>query len=428
MTTEQLHQLFLKHPKVSTDSRKITSDSIFFALKGDNFDGNTFASKALEEGAAFAVVDNNECHQEHQKTILVEDALTALQELAAFHRKYLGIPILALTGSNGKTTTKELIHAVLRQKYKTVATAGNLNNHIGVPLTLLEMNEKTEMGIVEMGANHAGEIAFLSSLVNPDFGYITNFGKAHLEGFGSLDGVIEAKSELYAHLRRNNKMVFVNANDSIQIEKTTGMQTFSFGDGTTSSDIQVEFIDANPNIRLQFSGMEITTNLIGTYNTVNIAAAIAMGSYFKVLKEAIKKGIEDYTPNNNRSQILHQNGNTILLDAYNANPSSMLAAIENFKQLDATKKVLFLGDMFELGKDAEEEHQTVVDLVADMHFDAVYFIGENFFKTKVSAPQAIQLENFEEVNSHLENKKFTNSSILIKGSRGMALERLLEFL
>ncbi len=428
MTTEHLHRLFLKHPRICTDTRKIISDAIFFALKGDNFDGNTFALQAINEGAAFAIIDNVDCHLENGKTIVVENSLKALQELATFHRNYLGIPILALTGSNGKTTTKELINAVLQQKYKTEATSGNLNNHIGVPLTLLAMDTRTEIGIVEMGANHAMEIDFLCKIANPDYGYITNFGKAHLEGFGNLEGVIEAKTELYRSLNVNKKNVFVNSNDPIQLEKTKGMKTFSFGTKNTESDVQYELIDANPYIRIKFSDMVISSNLIGIYNAPNIATAIAIGTYFKVSKDAIKKGIENYIPTNNRSQIINKDSNTIILDAYNANPSSMLAAVENFKQLKAINKILFLGDMFELGSEAEMEHQNIVNLVSNAAFSKVFYIGKNFFKTNILTNNAVQFETFEEAKAHLANQKITNSSILIKGSRGMALERLLDIL
>jgi len=428
MTTEHLHKIFLKHPQISTDSRKIPVGALFFALKGDNFDGNAFALLAINDGAAYAIIDNADYHLGNEKTIVVENSLKALQELAAFHRNYLGIPILALTGSNGKTTTKELINAVLQQKYKTKATSGNLNNHIGVPLTLLAMNTRTEIGIVEMGANHAMEIDFLCKIANPDYGYITNFGKAHLEGFGSLEGVIEAKTELYRSLNVNKKNVFVNSNDPIQLEKTKGMKTFSFGTKNTESDVQYELIDANPYIRIKFSDMVISSNLIGIYNAPNIATAIAIGIYFEVPKDAIKKGIENYIPTNNRSQIINKDSNTIILDAYNANPSSMLAAIENFKQLQATNKILFLGDMFELGSQAEMEHQNIVNLVANYDFKCIYFIGKNFYKTDVSTGKAIKFETFEEAKAHLADQKITNSSILIKGSRGMALERLLDIL
>ena len=266
------------------------------------------------------------------------------------------------------------------------------------------------------------------SVSNPDFGYITNFGKAHLEGFGSIKGVVKAKTELYRFIKGNHKMVFINANDAIQMEKATSIQSFSFGTKNVKSDVVIDFVDANPFVKLKFSEIVIESHLIGTYNFINIAAAIAIGTYFKVPKEAIKKGIENYTPSNNRSQIINKNSNTILLDAYNANPSSMKAAIENFNQLDAVKKVLLIGDMFELGKDAEKEHQSIVDLISGKNFEEVYFIGKNFFKTNVASLNATKFESFEEATKYLSNQKFSNCSILIKGSRGMALERLLEIL
>jgi len=289
MTIEQLHTLFLKHPNISTDTRKVKKGDVFFALKGDTFDGNAFASQALEQGASIAIIDNAAFDLGNNKTILVEDSLKTLQELAKFHRNYLGIPIIALTGSNGKTTTKELIHAVLSEKYKTSATVGNLNNHIGVPLTLLSMRPETEIGIVEMGANHPGEIDFLCQIANPDYGYITNFGKAHLEGFGSIKGVIKAKTELYRFIKAIHKMVFIHANDAIQTEKATSIQSFSFGTKNVKSDVVIDFVDANPFVKLKFYEIEIESHLIGTYNFMNIAAAIAIGTYFKVPKKPLKK-------------------------------------------------------------------------------------------------------------------------------------------
>lgn len=425
MTIENLHALFLNSTGISTDTRKINKGNLFFALKGENFNGNLFAEKALDLGATYAIIDEDEFTIDIGKTILYDNVLKTLQELASYHRNFLKVPIIALTGSNGKTTTKELINAVLKEKYNTIATQGNLNNHIGVPLTLLSMNKETEMGIVEMGANHPGEIAILCNIALPDYGYITNFGKAHLEGFGSVEGVIKAKSELYQYLKNNNKTVFINKEDAIQIEKTKSIPSFSFGQINTGADVEINLLDVNPFLRVNFSNIEIESKLLGHYNFSNIAAAIAMGVYFKVPKSAIKKGIEKYTPGNNRSQIINLGSNTIILDAYNANPSSMRAALENFNQLhDANNKIVILGDMFELGNDATAEHQYIVDYIEQLHLNQAFIVGENFFKTNTNLVK--KFKNFEALKPHLFNLKFDNAHILIKGSRGMALERVLD--
>jgi UDP-N-acetylmuramoyl-tripeptide--D-alanyl-D-alanine ligase len=424
MTIENLHALYLQSTGISTDTRKIIKGNIFFALKGENFNGNLFAEKAIEQGASYAIIDEEEFSNNNGKTILFDNVLKTLQKLAGYHRNYLKIPIIALTGSNGKTTTKELINAVLKEKYNTTATQGNLNNHIGVPLTLLSMNEKTEIGIVEMGANHPEEIAKLCNIAQPDYGYITNFGKAHLEGFGSIEGVIKAKSELYEYLKNNNKTVFVNKEDTIQVEKTKTIKSFSFGQKNTGADIEIKLLDANPYLKLNFFNTEIESKLLGHYNFLNIAVAIAIGNYFKVAENAIKKGIENYTPGNNRSQIINLGSNTIILDAYNANPSSMRAALENFNQLDAKGKIVILGDMFELGPDAATEHQNIVDYIEQLPLNHAFLVGENFFKTNTNSIK--KFKNFEEFKSQLSNIRFENAHILIKGSRGMALERVLD--
>ena len=426
MNIEQLHKLYLTATGVSTDTRKIINGNLFFALKGENFDGNLFAEKAIELGASHAIIDDENYLKPAKNIILVENVLETLQNLAKFHRTYLNIPIIALTGSNGKTTSKELIHAVLKENFNTIATQGNLNNHIGVPLTLLSMNKNIEIGIVEMGANHHGEIAALCEIAQPDFGYITNFGKAHLEGFGSLEGVIVAKSELYEHLRKNNKKVFVNSGDPVQIENTRGIESFAFGIKNSGSDVEIDLIEANPFLKLSFSNTEINSNIIGRYNFSNLAAAIAIGTYFKVTPQKIKKGIESYTPGNNRSQIIKIQSNTIIMDAYNANPTSMRAALDNFNLTEAAHKVAILGDMFELGDDAKAEHQNIAEFAELLNMDYVILVGKNFFKTKTD--KAKKFEAFEDLKVFLEIVHFENFHILIKGSRGMALERVLDLI
>lgn len=419
MNIAQLYQLYSQTYLADTDTRKIRKGSMFFCLKGDNFNGNEFAEEALKTGANYVVIDE-EKHQTNPNIILVENVLETLQKLANFHRKHLSIPVISLTGSNGKTTTKELINAVLSKKYVTAATTGNLNNHIGVPLTLLSMTPKTEIGIVEMGANHIKEIAFLCSIAEPNYGLITNFGKAHLEGFGSVEGVIKAKSELYDFLRVNNKTVFINTDDQLQVKQSAGINAIEF------NNTVVKFMDANPFVKVQFKNTMIESNLIGKYNYNNIAVAVAVGDHFNVPETDIKMAIENYIPANNRSQLIQKGSNKIILDAYNANPTSMQAALENFAQLKDENKVVFLGDMFELGKDSNAEHKKIADLVDSYHFSNVFLIGKAFSAT--NAKNAFVSESFESFKNSINYSNINNATILIKGSRGMALERLLDLL
>ena len=399
---------------------------MFFALKGDNFNGNTFVQQALDKGAKFCVVDENQ--YESETCILVKDVLQTLQELATHHRNQMLIPIIALTGSNGKTTTKELINAVLSKKFKTTATIGNLNNHIGVPLTLLKMTDKTDIAIIEMGANHAKEIELLCSIAQPDYGLITNFGKAHLEGFGSVEGVIKAKSELYDYLKTHQKTIFVNENDATQVKQTLHYDAIYHFGLITSTDAMVELVSSQPYVSLKYNDVSINTQLTGMYNFNNIAVAIAVGSYFKVDSHDIVSAIENYNPTNNRSQLMEKGNNTIIMDAYNANPTSMMAALENFKQLDRKNKVLFLGDMFELGATAEFEHQQIVNYIAENSLGNTYLIGKNFSKTTIDDSNIYKFERFEDLKEELERQPIENKFMLIKGSRGMALERILELI
>ncbi|NER14999.1 UDP-N-acetylmuramoyl-tripeptide--D-alanyl-D-alanine ligase [Leptobacterium flavescens] len=424
MNTEGLHSLFLEKRSISTDSRKIEENTIFFALKGENFNGNTFARQALEKGASYAVIDEAE-YKTSDRILLVDDVLTALQQLANFHRKHLGIPILSLTGSNGKTTTKELINSVLSRKFKTTATLGNLNNHIGVPLTLLSMDKTTEFGIVEMGANHQKEIEFLCGIAEPNYGCITNFGKAHLEGFGGVEGVIRGKSELYDHLINENGFVFYNNDDPIQSEKLKDIsRKFGF-DHRGQADVHISLLSADPFVKLEVRDEIIESHLIGSYNYNNIALAVCIGTYFDIPLPEIKAAIESYTPQNNRSQIINKNSNKIILDAYNANPSSMNAALENFSGLSGTKKTALLGDMFELGSSAAEEHQKIAEMAEKLENTEVFLVGVNFFDTNTSLRK---FKSYEELRDFMKDRVPDNSTILIKGSRGMALERILDIL
>lgn len=427
MRIEELYECFLQCKSVSTDTRKIESDTLFFALKGDNFDANEFAQEALNKGAAFAVIDNKKFFTDEDKMILVNDSLKALQDLANYHRQELGLPIIALTGSNGKTTTKELINTVLSKKYKTKATIGNLNNHIGVPLTLLSFNDSTDIGIVEMGANHQKEIEMLCEIAEPDYGYITNFGKAHLEGFGGVDGVIKGKSELYQYLEAHQKTAFINLDDPIQKEKTAAINRITFSQ-TEIADFTIDSVTANPMVAIAFNGQLVNSHLIGIYNANNINAAITIGKYFNVSDADIKDAIENYIPSNNRSQLIEKNSNQIILDAYNANPSSMAAAIANFIQLDGESKMAILGDMFELGSESHAEHQKVISLLTDNIEIETYFIGKDFFANKITHSHLHFYESFEHFSESFKKSKPQHKTILIKGSRGMALERTLEIL
>ncbi len=425
MTIPELHILFLESKGVCTDTRKLESNQIYVALSGENFNGNTFAQQALKNGALKAIIDQKE--YEGPYTILVENALTTLQDLATYHRNHLGIPIIGLTGSNGKTTTKELINAVLSQHYTTYATIGNFNNHIGVPLTLLAMNKQTEIGIVEMGANHQKEIEALCAIAQPNYGLITNFGKAHLEGFGGIDGVIKGKSELYKHVQETNGTVFINDLDPIQIEKSKNIKNRkSFG--SVQSDYPVTLKTSSPTLTIEFANSKITSQIMGNYNFTNIAVAAALGSYFKLTPQLIKKGIESYLPENNRSQLIKKEGYNIILDAYNANPTSMEAALHNLKSQQTTNTIAFIGDMFEVGTTTLQEHQDILNLAYDIGISQVVAIGQSFGQSQPKNEHQKVYENYDAfAKAHTINIP-SNSHILIKGSRGMKMERILELL
>ncbi len=426
MKIEQLHQLFLHSKGITTDTRSVKTDQLFFALKGDNFNGNTFAWQAIKKSAGYAIIDE-EKYAQSDRYIVVSNVLETLQQLARFHRKYLNIPILAITGSNGKTTTKELIHAVLRKKYDTVATVGNLNNHIGVPLTLLSMKRATEFGIVEMGANHAGEIKHLCEIALPNFGYITNFGKAHLEGFGSIEGVIKAKSELYDHIKNHQGVIFINADDPVQQGQSSYEHTFSFGSEATA-DVKADISEDSQTAQVSIDNHLYKSTLTGSYNAVNIAAAVCIGKYFKIHEISIGQAIASYIPSNNRSQIIKTGRLTLLMDAYNANPTSMKAALDSFCKNPAPDKMVILGDMFELGTSSDEEHQHLVARLEKMDFNKVYLVGSNFFKTHSEKSNIQKFKTFSDLSEALKTQNLTEGHILIKGSRGMALERVLDVL
>lgn len=418
-----LYEIFKKHPRISTDSRNIVKDSIFFALKGANFDGNTFALKALESGAAYAVVDNADIVGE--KIILVSDVLQALQTLALHHRTELGIPILAITGSNGKTTTKELTYRVLSKVFSTAVTKGNLNNHIGVPLTLLAMDSSTQFGIVEMGASAQGEIALLCSIAQPDYGVITNIGASHLEGFGSIEGVRKGKGELYDYLDENFTIALYAAEDdtlSAMVEERKNLVKLGYY-------FLAEVDDDSPFLTVDYDGDPLTTNLAGDYNRFNISAAVAIGEFFEVPKQDIIDAIEDYEPDNNRSQYTSTEHNTLILDCYNANPSSMGAAIENFKNQSSTRaKAVILGDMLELGHYSDDEHKKIVDMLTPALLDKIYLVGDNFARASAFIEGVESFATREQLATHLKANPLKEHLILIKGSHSIGLEGIVEAL
>lgn len=418
MNIEKLYHLFQQHLNICTDSRKIEKGSVFFALKGKNFNGNVFAEKAINEGCAFAVIDEKQ-YAINEKCILVNDVLSTLQELAKHHRNELKIPIIGITGSNGKTTSKELINAVLNTEKQCYATKGNLNNHIGVPLSVLEINSKNEIAIIEMGANHIGEIATLCEIARPDYGIITNIGKAHLEGFGSVDGVKKAKSELYQFIEKTSGKLFVNNEDYLLLELAANIKKTTYG---KSGDYRGIVTSETPYISLQFGEHLIDSNLIGDYQFYNIMLAIAIGSAFGIAEDNIKQAIENYTPKNNRSQIVNTRRNRLILDAYNANPASMRAMLTAFAKQDYKNKLCILGDMLELGKNSEKEHNTIVELTKELSLEAL-FVGKEFSK--------VNSETYKSTSALSDKLKFDTikkKTILLKGSRGIALEKLVDLL
>lgn len=419
-----LYQLFVQSSGVCTDTRKLKKGNLFFALKGPSFNGNEYAEKALENGASFAIIDEIK-FKKNSQYLLVDDVLTSLQELAKHHRKQFDIPIIAITGSNGKTTTKELMAAVLKTSFKTFATEGNLNNHIGVPLSLLSIKKDHEMAIIEMGANHQGEIAAYCEWTLPNFGLITNIGSAHLEGFGGIEGVIKGKTELYKGLIENNGLVFYNADDNLLTEKSKIVnQSISYGLNSTA-DYTFKLISENPFVKIAFKDEEIASNLTGGYNATNIMAAVAVGAHFGVSNENIKKGIENYIPDNNRSQIIEKSGVRYVMDAYNANPTSMQAALVSFSKMDASKKMIIIGDMFELGASSDDEHLNILELANSLSFDKILAVGEKFATHKEKFNFQF-LDNVQKVRNWLQLQNLKDYTVLVKGSRGMKLEGVLE--
>jgi UDP-N-acetylmuramoyl-tripeptide--D-alanyl-D-alanine ligase len=429
MNINEVYNIFLKYPSISTDTRDIKPDSIFFSLKGDNFNGNIFADKAIEKGAIYAIIDESKFKKD-SRYILVDNALDNLQQLAIIHRNHLKIPIIGITGTNGKTTTKELINCILSPKYKTLATQGNLNNHIGVPLTVLSITNEHEIAIIEMGANHIGEIGELCRISQPDFGIITNIGKAHLEGFGNLEGVIKTKNDLYLEVAKKNGKLFVNADNPILNNLSENIDRICYGKSSTNycygnlkkqnAFINIEYYcDSNYDL--------INTQLVGFYNFENILAAITIGCYFKIEKQFIKKALENYLPTNSRSQIVKSKTNTIILDAYNANPSSLEASIKNFAEIVADNKILMIGDMLELGEYSEVEHRNILHIIEMLNFNNVILVGPQF-SSVCEKKDWLCFKNSMLAKDRLILNPIKNAYVLIKGSRGIKMEVVLESL
>jgi UDP-N-acetylmuramoyl-tripeptide--D-alanyl-D-alanine ligase len=427
MDIQNLYQKYIALGKVSTDTRQITPGSVFFALKGDKFNANQFADLALEKGASYAVIDES-AYAKDDRYVVVENVLGTLQKLARYHRDQLKIPFIGLTGSNGKTTSKELVHAVLSKKFKTLATRGNLNNHIGVPLTILSIDNSIEIAVIEMGANHLGEIALLCSIANPTHGFITNIGKAHIGTFGGFENIIRAKSELYHHLIQTKGQVFINSKNPILSNMAKRFANPLFYPGADDF-YHCELLGADPFLKVRAeSGSEITTQLIGDYNFENVAAALCIGKFFGVDASEANGAIAAYAPGNMRSQVLKKGSNTIILDAYNANPSSMVAAIENLAAMKSSNKIAIVGDMFELEDEAEAEHSAIGKLLDEKKFSAVYLCGGLMKSALAKFPSAKYFEKKEELIKELQANPITNATILVKASRGIGLETILEVL
>lgn len=415
---QELYDIFLKSSGVNTDTRTIKKDQLYFALRGENFDGNKFVEQALKNGAIHAIT-SDESFENHHDVTVVSNTLNTLQDLATYHRNSLNIPIVALTGSNGKTTTKELILSVLSQAFSVKGTRGNLNNHIGVPLTLLSFDSNTEIGIVEMGANHQLEIAALSEIAKPNYGLITNFGKAHMEGFGGIEGIKKGKSELYDYLKKSGGTAIIGRWDAEQEARTKEIKRIK-------TPVDTRIIDNTDLLCFEINGKKVETQLTGIYNYHNALLAYAIGLLFDMKEDAIINGISNYEPTNHRSQVIHKGDLQLIMDSYNANPSSMEVAIENLANKDAEYKIAILGDMFELGIYAQEEHQKIVYLAQQSAINEVHLIGSNFNKTDCKT--AISHESFEEFTASFKLPEDKKATILIKGSRGMALERVLNLL
>ena len=423
-TIEKIYQFYSQRYLVTTDSRKVEPGCVFVALKGEHFDGNDFAYQVASDNIAACVIADRKDLPQHERLFIVDDSLTALQELAKLHRERCNTPIIGITGTNGKTTTKELVASVLSQKYNIIYTQGNFNNHLGVPLTLLQIKPETEIAVVEMGANHPKEIELLCSLAQPNFGIITNIGKAHIEGFGSFEGVIKTKNELYDYLRNTKGKVFLNNDNPLLKELAHDLTSVSYGKDD-SADYKASILSSNPYLSIKWNGMEINTNLVGDYNFENVMAAITVGCYFNIEQELIIKALENYTPTNNRSQFIKTEKNEVVMDAYNANPVSMSNSVRNFRNISDDNHLLILGDMKELGNESMNEHQEILNLVKELGFNNVILVGSEFNKINNGF---ISFLNVEELISHINNNEIRGKKILIKGSHSIHLEKIINLL
>jgi UDP-N-acetylmuramoyl-tripeptide--D-alanyl-D-alanine ligase len=428
MEIDEIHSLFSNSSGISTDTRTIKKKNIFFCLKGQNFNGNLFIDQAISLGASFVIYDEEKLNHKSKKTIKVKNALETLQALAKYHRSRFNIPVIGLTGSNGKTTSKELISSVLSQKFNVTSTLNNLNNHIGVPLTILEINSKTDLAIIEMGANHLGEIGLLCSIADPNIGYITNFGKAHLQGFGGIKGVIKGKSELYEYLRQKNGLILVNNDDNIQREKSRGIKSFSFGKSKKSNYLIYNTTSSKSLCEASLNDKNITSNLYGEYNFENINASIAMGIHFNLSFEQIQNGIKNYVPKNNRSEMIRTKNNFVMVDSYNANPTSMKVSIQSFIKFSDTKKILILGDMHEIGKTSIIEHERILNSIKKNKDLKVFLVGKIFNQLKFDSERIQFFDKTKELIGHLKKNLIIDCTILLKGSRKINLEKVIPFL
>ena len=424
-TLEKIYQYYSEKYLVSTDSRKIEKGCVFVALKGEHFDGNDFAYQVAEENVAACVIADRKNLPHHERLFIVEDSLTTLQELAKLHREKCNIPIIGITGTNGKTTTKELVASVLSKKFNLIYTQGNFNNHLGLPLTILRIKPDTEIAVVEMGANHQNEIAHLCTIAKPDFGIITNIGKAHLEGFGSFEGVVKTKNELYDFIRNKKGRLFVNHDNELLMNLSKNIDSQTYGKDN-NANIKADVISSNPYLHMKWDDSEIKTNLVGDYNFENVMAAISVGQYFNVEKELIIEALENYTPTNNRSQFIKSEKNEIVMDAYNANPVSMSHAIKNFRNISSENALLILGDMRELGNDSEKEHKTIINLINELHFDNVMLVGQEF--KKASDNNFLSFIDVDDLINYINQNKISGKKILIKGSNSIHLEKIINML
>ena len=425
-TIEKIYELYKKAYTVTTDSRTITPGCVFVALKGEHFDGNDFALKVAEEGIAACVIADRQDLPKRDGLFVVEDSLKALQELAKLHREKLGLPVIGITGTNGKTTTKELVSAVLAKKYNIVFTQGNFNNQLGVPLTLLRIKPGTELAVVEMGASHPGDIDELTNLGEPNYGIITNIGRAHLRDFGGYEGVIKTKNEMYQYIAANKGLLFVNKDNELLMGLANNINKVTYGT-CTDADTQGKMLSANPYLSVEWNGHKIDTQLVGDYNFENVMAAICIGTYFKVAANDIVEALSSYCPTNNRSQVVETGKNRVIMDAYNANPTSMSHAIKNFRNICKNDNMLILGDMRELGEESEQEHKNILELLKELRFENVYLVGEEFSRVSENSGFST-FDDVEALIQHLASHPVSGKDILVKGSNSVHLNKTIDSL